>query len=142
MKHAMRLLCSIFAFLILAGCGTERPTALEKKPTSGWILDARQFDWLPELAPVIVDQNHQRIYTPAIVRRRAALRIGMVEYTATLQAARDTVRAGKNPYVSSVLRVDRNNRLVISAEDSRRIRADSDLLKALRRARVVIIVRK
>ncbi len=108
---------------------------------TGLIIDARGIGAKPCLVPMIVDEKHQDVYSPAFVSREFAVRQGVCGYARQV-SDEVTPRVGPKPLLLKGLRTvnERPSDIVISDADASRVRGASPHLRFLRQCRVVIIL--
>lgn len=109
---------------------------------TGLIVDARNIDATPALAPRIFDEHGRMVYGSAFVSREFAVQQGVCGYTSDPETARHDSRIAGNPLMVKALRsTDPGSAdMVISNAEAARIRRTSDHLWFLRQCRVLIIV--
>lgn len=106
---------------LVPGAGGKAEAAPGKGAT-GLVVDARELDFVPALAPRVLDEAGAEIYGPGTADRTQA-RHGLAGYTRELQAATSDVRVGGSPVVVKALRLAGNpSEVVVSVEDGRRAR--------------------
>ncbi len=118
-----------------------QPAADDQDIYTGLIVDARGIGARPSMVPVIVDENHQEVYSPAFVSREFAVRQGVCGYARNAQAD-FTPRVGSRPLLVKGLRTldGRLSDIMISHTDASRVRGASPHLRFLRQCRVMIIM--
>jgi len=116
--------------------------AFSQGVVSGLIIDAQDLPFTPSAAPKILDEDEREVYGSAYVSKEWFEKQGIVAYAKSLSEAKANSRVSGNPLVVKAIRVaGANNRdLILSTEDSRRIRELSKNLNFLDHAKVVIIV--
>ena len=142
---------------------TMNQTALaEPNPVDGYtgiIIDTRGQGVQPATLPVVVDQDRKLVYGPKMVSKQAAEKFGIAQYymaesvtdlsklagSVSLVAQKDKARsvsqAGRRPLLIKGLKSKGNLKanIIISAADAQKIRRNSQLMRALEAAKVVII---
>jgi hypothetical protein len=116
--------------------------AFSQGVVTGLIIDAQDLPFTPSAAPKIVDEEGREIYGSAYVDKEWLEKQGIVGYAKSLSEAKANSRVSGNPLVVKAIRVaGANNRdLILSNQDSRKIRELSKNLNFLDHAKVVIIV--
>ena len=109
---------------------------------TGLIVDASDADFLPALAPRLLEEDTGRVvFGPQMVLHAALSQQGLVGYAVAMSDARQTGRAGANPLIvralatQGVLRAD----LVLSLRDAERVLAADRATRFLDRAAVVVV---
>jgi len=113
---------------------TTPDTASASPETSAVIIDLEQALYLPALAPEIINEQKQTIYSQASVSEQAATQNGLTRYAKTVDKARSLPQSGANPVVVPAQRISKDNRIVLSDNDAAKIASHA----ALKEGRVII----
>ena len=118
----------------------------EPQPYTGLIVDASGIiDVQPAMVPNVLDESGEGIYGEDFVPRESAVKYGVAEYAASLDAARRNVeRVGANPLVVSAIRASGLNKsdLVISDRDVETVATISDNTEVYESCKVIIVLKK
>jgi hypothetical protein len=119
----------------------EVPSAGSAK-NSGLIVDARSLKALPALAPKLLDESGQVIYSSDFLDQSALESNGVVGYFRDLDAAKKAKRVGGSPLIIKALKLGAEGKtdIVLSNADSERLRDPGTNLKFLTEGRVIIVV--
>ena len=109
---------------------------------TGMVVDARNIQAVPVLAPKILDENLEEVFGPAFVSREFAVQHGMVRYTTDLWKAKFHPRLSHNPLIVKALKTILPGRcdFIISNADAAKLRSASEHLLFMRECRVVIVL--
>ena len=109
---------------------------------TGMVVDARNIQALPVLAPKILDENLEEVFGPAFVSREYAVQHGMVRYTTDLLTAKLHPRVSVHPLIVKALKSILPGRcdFIISNADAAKLRSASEHLLFMRECRVVIVL--
>ena len=109
---------------------------------TGMVVDARNIQAVPVLAPKILDENLEEVFGPAFVSREFAVQHGMVRYTTDLWKAKFHPRVSHNPLIVKALKTILPGRcdFIISNADAAKLRSASEHLLFMRECRVVIVL--
>ena len=109
---------------------------------TGMVVDARNIQAVPVLAPIILDENLEEVFGPAYVSREFAVQHGMVRYTTDLWKAKFHPRVSDNPLIVKALKSILPGRcdFIISNADAAKLRSASEHLLFMRECRVVIVL--
>ena len=109
---------------------------------TGMVVDARNIQAVPVLAPKIMDENLEEVFGPAFVSREFAVQHGMVRYTTDLWKAKFHPRLSYNPLFVKALKTILPGRcdFIISNADAAKLRSASEHLLFMRECRVVIVL--
>jgi len=110
---------------------------------TGLIIDARDLDVRPAMAPKVIDPQGNEIYGSKYVSRDYAVDIGMVGYDKDINSAVKNERVADNPLVVKALDVKGPNKtdLVVSEADARKIHNAASNMNFLQRCKVMFILR-
>lgn len=118
------------------------PTFRVSETYTGLIVDASDTDFVPALAPRLMEAGTGRIvFGPQMVQHAALNQQGPVGYAVAMSSTRQKGRVGTNPLIvraiatEGVLRAD----LALSPRDAERVRAADRAARFLDRAAVVIV---
>jgi hypothetical protein len=118
----------------------------EPQPWTGLIVDASGIiDAQPAMVPNVLDESGEGIYGEDFVPRESAVKYGVAEYAASLDAARRNVeRVGANPRVVTAIRASGLNKsdLVISDKDVETVATISDNTEVYESCKVIIVLKK
>lgn len=109
---------------------------------TGMVVDARNIQAVPVLAPKIMDENLEEVFGPAFVSREFAVQHGIVRYTTDLWKAKFHPRVSYNPLIVKALKTILPGRcdFIISNADAAKLRSASEHLLFMRECRVVIVL--
>jgi len=109
---------------------------------TGMVVDARNIQAVPVLAPKILDEKLEEVFGPAFVSREFAVQHGMVRYTTDLWKAKFHPRVSHNPLIVKALKTILPGRcdFIISNADAAKLRSASEHLLFMRECRVVIVL--
>lgn len=109
---------------------------------TGMVVDARNIQAVPVLAPKILDENLEEVFGPAFVSREFAVQHGMVRYTTDLLKAKLHPRVSVRPLIVRALKTILPGRcdFIISNADATKLRSASQHLLFMRECRVVIVL--
>ena len=109
---------------------------------TGMVVDARNIQAVPVLAPKILDENLEEVFGPAFVSREFAVQHGMVRYSADLLKAKLHPRVSVRPLIVKALKTILPGRcdFIISNADAAKLRSASEHLLFMRECRVVIVL--
>jgi hypothetical protein len=126
---------------------TNSPSRLRTRSRSsdiftGMIVDARNIQAVPVLAPKILDENLEEVFGPAYASREFAVQHGMVRYTTDLLEAKLHPRISVHPLIVKALKTILPGRcdFIISNADAAKLRSASEHLLFMRECRVVIVL--
>ncbi|RKY81984.1 hypothetical protein DRQ07_02620 [candidate division KSB1 bacterium] len=110
---------------------------------TGLIIDARELDVRPAMAPKVIDPQGDEIYGSKFVSRDYAVDIGMVGYEKSIESAVKNERVADNPLVVKAIDVKGPNKtdLVISEADARKIHNAASNMNFLQRCKVMFILK-
>lgn len=112
----------------------------DPSPYTGIIIDARNFQVFPCVAPVILSENGELVYGPQIPNYEYIRETGICGWVREVNTARPILRVGENPLVLRVSSVKGDGSLIISQEDARKVAALEREKEVLKKGRVVIAV--
>ena len=109
---------------------------------TGMVVDARNIQAVPVLAPKILDEKLEEVFGPAFVSREFAVQHGMVRYTTDLWKAKFHPRVSHTPLIVKALKTILPGRcdFIISNADAAKLRSASEHLLFMRECRVVIVL--
>jgi hypothetical protein len=109
---------------------------------SGLIVDARSLKALPALAPKLLNESGQVIYSSEFLDQSALESNGVVGYFRDLDAAKKAKRVGGSPLIIKALKLGAKGKtdIVLSNADAERLRDPGTNLKFLTEGRVIIVV--
>ena len=118
----------------------ERPRRGERR--SGLIVDARGLGFEPALFPRLLTTGGEVVFSFDTVRRKHAVRKGLVEYARDWDAARNFKRVGRRPLVVRALAAEGEaaTDLILSDDAAPLISATVGQRRLGRRCRVVILL--
>jgi len=96
----------------------------------------------PEILTIDEEGTKQPVYTLLMADPALCEKIGLVQYTDTLEEAKQAARIGVNPYIVKVKEVvgtDLKGNFIIALEDARKIREANKISNFLAQCRVAII---
>ncbi len=107
---------------------------------SGLIVIVKDENARPMMAPVIVDENGNKVYAAEYVNKDFALKMGIVGYGTDVDQAKKNDRVADNPLVVTAVKTDGDN-IVISNKDADRIKKNSEKLTFIQQCRVMVILK-
>lgn len=109
---------------------------------TGIIIDARDIGFKPVIAPIIVSEQGEEIYSPLFVTRKYAVERGVCTYICSLNPAIIAQKVGSNPVTIKGLRKDsdRNYSIVISMADADKIQRMAERHLFMKRCQVIIVI--
>jgi len=118
-------------------------TSAKAEVYTGLIIDCKNIDVRPALAPKLISQSGIEIYGSSMVSQSYATQQGMVGYVKDVEQAKKSERVGKNPLVVKAVGALGSNKadIVLSDEDSNKINEASKQLKFLGECRVMAIIK-
>lgn len=106
-----------------------------KKAPSGLVVDVRELDFVPAMAPRIVDEDGNELYGPSAVEPKK-LSQGLAAYTADLEEAQKDPRIDSGVVVKAIALAQSRSEVVVSKDDAARVRTLS-----LESGNVVFVIR-
>lgn len=126
---------------------------------TGLVIDARGLGVKPACFPSVLDDKGDVLYGPKMVDRAAAQKDGMVHYMAAPKGADLSALFGEGAYIVRPVQVATPPRegkrplkikgsdkagalkanIIVSSEDAKKIRSDTQLGLALKRSKVVVV---
>lgn len=104
------------------GANPGAANAREGAKPSGLVVDARGVDFVPALAPRVVDEDGKEIYGLSVVDPAVA-KNGLAAYAADVDAARKDARVtAEAVVVKAVALASNRSEVVLSADDARKAR--------------------
>ncbi|MEA3421558.1 MAG: hypothetical protein U9Q97_07780 [Acidobacteriota bacterium] len=97
----------------------------------------------PEILTIDEEGNKQPVYTLLMADPALCEKIGLVQYTDTLEEAKQAARVGANPYIVKVkelIGTALKGNFIISFEDARKIRGANKISNFLPECRVAIVI--
>ena len=123
------------------------PSKSQTRPRSseiftGMVVDARDLQAVPVLAPKVLDENLEEVFGSAYVSREFAVQHGMVSFTTDLWRAKFHPRVSDNPLIVKALKALWPGRcdFIISNADAAKLRSASEHLLFMRKCRVIIVL--
>lgn len=133
------------SIFVLSSCAPAPalPVADCAQAVTGLVIDAREVDLRPAMAPKVLGERGQEVYGPSVVDRNWVVGQGMAGYSPDFEKAVRHERVGSNPLIVKAVAVSGDNRnAVVAAKDAGAIRAAfSRCPEFLREARVLFVVR-
>lgn len=126
--------------------GAQAPAATSSVSTgssyTGLVINALGLGVSPAMSPKIYDPDGREVYGSAFVSREFAISQGIVGYVKSLEAAQQSDRVKGNPAIVKAVEAKGPNKadLVLSKEDSEKLRTLSQQQTFMREARVMIVV--
>ncbi len=128
----------------LVGEATYKLSDLVAEPSvyTGLIIDCRDIQLRPALAPKIFNKSGEEIYGSANVSKEYAIQQGMLGYLKSVESAKDNARVTNNPLIIKAIGVKGTNKsdAIISDEDAAKIKELDSKLNFLKECRVVAII--
>jgi hypothetical protein len=123
----------------LAGPGGHVGTGMPDDGTTAVIIDAKGLGMTPAIAPRLLDEQGNEVYTASMVSTEALRAHGATGYEKSVDAAKKDPRAGKKPVVFKAARCFEpgSSDLVLSAADAERLRKWGGLLAS---GAVIIVI--
>lgn len=94
----------------------------EQTDHSALILDLNQALYLPTLAPEILTESGETVYSHQHVETQTARTKGLIHYTRSLDEAHALDISGASPLVVPIVKVNEANQLIISDADAARFK--------------------
>jgi hypothetical protein len=117
---------------------------LTKQPSvyTGIIIDCKDVQLRPALAPKIYSKSGAEIYGSANVSKDFAVQQGMIGYLKSVDSARENSRVTNNPLIINAIGVKGTNKtdIIISDEDAAKIKELDAKLNFLKECRVIAII--
>lgn len=109
---------------------------------TGLIIDARGLGVRPALAPKVLGQGGQELYSAATVSRDYALKMGVAGYAKDLDAAKQDARVTATPLVVKAVNAAGTNKtdVIIQDSDATAVRNASQSGDFLKECRLMILV--
>ena len=109
---------------------------------TGLIIDCRDIQLRPALAPKIFSKSGVEVYGSANVSKDYAVQQGMLGYLKSVESAKENARVTNNPLIIKAIGVKGTNKAdaIISDEDAAKIKELDANLNFLRECRVVAII--
>lgn len=108
---------------------------------TGVIIDALNLDLKPALAPKIYDPQERLVYGMSNLTAQRVEESGVVDYSYSLDAAKNNPRSGSNPLVVKAQELKGKTDLILSANDAEQVVQVGEQDDIFKRARVVITVK-
>jgi len=110
---------------------------------TGLIIDCRNINLRPALAPKVISKSGKEIYGSANVSRDFATKQGMVGYVKDLNKAKSNKRVGSNPLIITAVEANGLNKtdMVVTDEIASKISEISKNMNFLRECRVVVVIK-
>jgi hypothetical protein len=119
----------------LLPAGGKRPAVPGVSVYTGIVIDAKGLPLRPVLAPRILSESGEEIYSAAKVSLFALKQRGVAAYVHSLDKALQNDRSGEKPLLLKALRVVDEDDVVVSEEDAKRVAATA----VLSEGRVVLV---
>lgn len=121
----------------------EYDSSLSPVRYTGLLIDARELDLRPSLAPRIYSQDGKLLYGPEYLTAQAGTSRGVASYVTEYGHKEVSRRAGRHPLLTAALSVQGRyqTNLVIASEDAARLFDHPDTLRNLQKCKVVIMVK-
>jgi len=117
------------------------PVALQHKATpTGVIIDVEGLDLWPSPVPTVITEKGERLYGIDAIDPRVLERESGASWRVTIEEAARLARAGTSPLKIRPVRISKNNEIVVSAGDARRLREAEKTGRVLYRGRMVVAV--
>jgi len=117
----------------------KRPQETPSEPYSGLVVDARETNLKPALAPVLVNESGKAIYGVAYARRPRALIAGLVSYEQDVNLAAKMNRVAPRALLIEA-RSAKGAKVVIENEDASLLHCFPKHMQFLSECRVIIVV--
>jgi len=123
---------------------TYKLSDLTKEPSvyTGIIIDCKDVQLRPALAPKIYNKSGEEIYGSANVSKDFAIQQGMIGYLKSVESAKENSRVTNNPLVIKAIGVKGTNKadIIISDEDAAKIKDLETKLNFLKECRVIAVI--
>lgn len=118
------------------------PVPAAAQEITGIIINARGLKLIPSLAPRLMDEGGQEVYTPSMVNREVLKQHGMASFMRSLDGAQRDPRVADKAMVVRAVRVVEDSAavatdLALATADGKRL---TELRPLLAQARVVIVI--
>jgi hypothetical protein len=109
---------------------------------SGLIINARGLKMMPALAPKILDESGNVIYSSEFLAKGDLEERGVTSYFKEMDAAKKSKRVGANPLVLKALKLAQGTKtdVVLSNADAEKLKDPEANLKYLSEGRVILVV--
>ncbi len=118
--------------------GKQPAAAKTEKPVTGLVVLAKGLAVMPALAPKVLDESGQDVYSVAMVAE-ADLKNGVARYMKEEKVAGNDPQVAGNPLVVKAVKADNSVDLVVSNVDAERIRKAAAAASFLTQGRVIIV---
>lgn len=111
--------------------GTEKPAAASSDTsTTGVIVNAKGLSVSPALAPRLVDEKGQELYSAAIIKKDVVAKNGVTAYSKSIDAAMKDARVVGKPLIVKATKLHEagGTDLVVSAEDAAKLQKVAGVL--------------
>ncbi|WP_135076297.1 hypothetical protein [Terasakiella sp. SH-1] len=124
--------------LTKATLGLKSSPTTQKTPpstdTSAVIIDLEQAMYLPALSPEVVNESGTIIYSQDTVAENTIVDKGLIHYAKSVEKAKQLEISGPSPKIIKALRITAENQIVVSNNDSDKIRT----LDAVKQGRMIV----
>jgi hypothetical protein len=128
----------------LVGEATYKLSDIAGQPSvyTGLIIDCRDIQLRPALAPKVYSKSGAEVYGSANVSKDYAVQQGMLGYLKSVESAKENARVTNNPLVIKAIGVKGTNKadVIISDEDAATLKELDSKLNFLRECRVIAII--
>jgi hypothetical protein len=118
----------------------KRPQDTPSEPYTGLVVDARDTNLQPALAPVLVNESGKEIYGVEFARRPRALMAGLVSYEQDVNLAAKMNRVSPRALIIKA-RSARGTKVVIDNEDGSLLHCFPKHMQFLSECRVIIVIK-
>ncbi len=124
---------------LLPKAGSQAATPGSPSDVTGVVINARGLGATPALAPRILDEQGNVLFSAAHVSRNAALQSGIATYAKSIDKASKDARVAGNPTIIKALKIAEpgSSDLVLGPEDAEKIKT---LSSPLSQGKLVIVV--
>jgi hypothetical protein len=109
---------------------------------SGLIINTKGLKTIPALAPKILDESENVIYSSEFLEKGNLEERGVTAYFKAIDAAKKSKRVGANPLVLKALKLAQGSKtdVVLSNADAEKLKDPESNLKYLTEGRVIVVV--
>lgn len=120
----------------------RKPSTGGTAEATGLVINAKGLGLLPSMAPRVVDESGNEVYSAALVSDEGLAQGGIAGYAKDVGAATADGRVGAKPAVLKALRLAERSQtdVVIANADAAKLRAPDTDLSFLSEGRVIIVV--
>lgn len=109
---------------------------------SGLIINTKGLKTMPALAPKVLDESGNVVYSSEVIEKEKLEERGVTSYFKAMDAAKKSKRVGTNPLVIKALKLAQGSKtdVVLSNADTEKLKDPESNLKYLAEGRVILVV--